>query len=230
MCALGRGHQWVLALQLFEQMQDVNIEADVVIYSTLIDAYAKSVQLQRATQLLDRMIQHGPAPNEISFNSTIGACAQGQWLEAISLLSKMQQQGLAPVTATCRTALRVCCTKDQTWHMKNKLDSMKQANGSIPEATPARCSTDPPEQGKRGKKTSGALIRFSEIWDKQTTWQGIALLVFDNVPCLENLSCAVHSSMRLRRTIMRHKWYKEDIYFACLFNICDFVCIDLLGI
>ena len=73
----------------------MGFEPDVITYSSLIHACAKSSQVERAFQLVDKMQQQGVKPDVIMCNSLIQACSNSsQVKKAFQLLESLQPQEL----------------------------------------------------------------------------------------------------------------------------------------
>lgn len=89
--ACEKGRQWQRALDIFQQLRD----PDVISFSSCISALEKGNQWQRAGILIYEMLQHGPEPNIITFNSYISACT-GQWPTCLNCLRQMPSYGMAP--------------------------------------------------------------------------------------------------------------------------------------
>ncbi|EXB87349.1 Serine/threonine-protein phosphatase PP2A-4 catalytic subunit [Morus notabilis] len=84
---------------------DVNVNRDVITWTSLINGYAKSEQLLIARELFDKM----PEKNTVSWSAMInGYCQVGLFKEALELFSDMQASGFAPSHAAIVGALTAC--------------------------------------------------------------------------------------------------------------------------
>ena len=67
------------ACQVFETMKDDNVAMNTVIYTTMIKAYQKSYQLEKALEIYENMLietQHNRdvAPKIVTFKSLLDCC------------------------------------------------------------------------------------------------------------------------------------------------------------
>merc|ERR1712096_604194 len=76
---------------LFDRMQQLGLEPDVVTFNSLINAKAQRGDFLGVENLFDRMQQLGLEPNEVTFNSVITAKAKrGDFVGVESLYDRMR--------------------------------------------------------------------------------------------------------------------------------------------
>jgi pentatricopeptide repeat protein len=107
--ALAKKLQWREAVQLLDFMIERDIPRTVVTYNTVISACSKAREVGMAKNLLHRMKQRDNIhPDEISFNSVIGACANtARWKEALEVLDQCYREpGVTPNIFIYTNAMR----------------------------------------------------------------------------------------------------------------------------
>ncbi|KAL6578288.1 hypothetical protein OROMI_010616 [Orobanche minor] len=88
--ACARALARIESLQMHAQVLKSGFHADVLLQTTLLDAYAKCGDLDNACQLFDEMSGRDIA----SWNALISGMAQGNWpREALKLFNRMRDQG-----------------------------------------------------------------------------------------------------------------------------------------
>ncbi|KAJ3692832.1 hypothetical protein LUZ60_011927 [Juncus effusus] len=94
------------AQQIFDSFKST-ILPDVVLYSTLINAWCRAGQLDKAEKLFAEMGQTGLNPNVYTYTCVIDAmCRSGQLPRAQELLCQMISSGCQPNTATFNAIVR----------------------------------------------------------------------------------------------------------------------------
>jgi pentatricopeptide repeat domain-containing protein 1 len=89
-------------------MQTAGVTPDGFTYNTLISAYRKGEQWQKAEEAFQQMQAAGVEPNEYTYNSVIRAYTKGeQWQKAEEVFVKMQSAGLTPNKYTYNSLLSV---------------------------------------------------------------------------------------------------------------------------
>jgi len=86
----------------------MDISKTVVTYNTVISACARAREVGMAKSLLAKMQRAGIRPNEVSFNSVIGACAStARWKDALDLLDQCYREpGVTPNIYIYTNAMR----------------------------------------------------------------------------------------------------------------------------
>ena len=80
-----------------------------------ISAWGRSMQWERALELLARMEACEGAPDVFSYSAAISACGKGrQWERAVGLLSQMEARGGMPNVISYSAAISAC-EKSQQW-------------------------------------------------------------------------------------------------------------------
>jgi len=94
------------AVSHFQEMRELEM-VDVVSYNTLLKAFLKSGQIQKARALLSEMSANGVAPNKVTYNEMLNALVnikdrRGMW----QLISDMASKGMYPNSVTCSIILK----------------------------------------------------------------------------------------------------------------------------
>ncbi|KAH1234694.1 Pentatricopeptide repeat-containing protein [Glycine max] len=93
------------ATQIHSQLLRFGFEADILLLTTLLDAYAKTGDLDAAQKVFDNMCKR----NIASWNAMISGLAQGSRPnEAIALFNRMKDEGWRPNEVTVLGALSAC--------------------------------------------------------------------------------------------------------------------------
>jgi pentatricopeptide repeat domain-containing protein 1 len=107
---------WRRALQLFDTMDEMNIQKTVVTYNTVISACARAGEVSTAKNLLQKMKRAGISPNIYSFNAVMTACAtSSRWKDALHILDQCHiEPGVQPDIITYTNAMRACSRGGKT--------------------------------------------------------------------------------------------------------------------
>ncbi|CAK9022617.1 unnamed protein product, partial [Durusdinium trenchii] len=110
-CEKARG-QWCRALDLFQDMPNSFVEANVVSLGAAVSSCEKGLSWGPAFELLGSAKRRGLQPNTValellgpdssavSFGATVGSFEAGFWFWSIQLLTQMAQQTLQPLVST----------------------------------------------------------------------------------------------------------------------------------
>ncbi|KAH0884519.1 hypothetical protein HID58_060615 [Brassica napus] len=94
---LGRGNKPLAALTTLNHMKEVGIEPSVIHFTTLIDGYVISGELEKAKEMFSEMTSKGQLPNVFTYNAMIrGLCMAGEFREACWMLKEMESRGCSP--------------------------------------------------------------------------------------------------------------------------------------
>ena len=94
MSAFEKGKQWILALQVMEQMDAEKVRKDAVVHNAAMSACEKCSQWQSAHAILSTM--HPKLRDTYSFNAVMAASANARmWEVTIHLLQAMREDSLA---------------------------------------------------------------------------------------------------------------------------------------
>lgn len=82
---------------------------DVYSYTSVIDAFAKAGELERALWVLKDMRHARVRPSLVTLNALISACrAGGQWRRALAFVEEMRRSGIVPDDSTLTLILAAC--------------------------------------------------------------------------------------------------------------------------
>lgn len=92
-------------------------QPDVYSYTSVIDACAKSGQLERALEVLEGMRRARVTPGLVTFNALISACGTGggKWRRALEFVVEMVDSGVKPDAFTLTLALAACEAGGGEW-------------------------------------------------------------------------------------------------------------------
>lgn len=100
---------WKQAESLMKQIEDAGI-ADVVTFNTLIKAYLRTENFDRARGLMSKMRRCGCAPNHVTYNELINAFIRhdnySRTSQAWEVVDEMKKDGVQPNRITCSILLK----------------------------------------------------------------------------------------------------------------------------
>jgi pentatricopeptide repeat protein len=83
----------------------------------VVEVASTSVAQAADRHYISRLLQRRFTPDLLSYSAAIDACAkEGQWQQAVSCLSTMQDRGILPDVVAYTTVLHVC-SKSRQWPM-----------------------------------------------------------------------------------------------------------------
>merc|ERR1719326_2151690 len=95
-----------VALQHFKEMQDLGL-VDVVSYNTLLKAYLKIGQINKARTLLGEMSENNIQANQVTYNEMLNALVTTKdRKEMWALVREMSAMGMRPNSVTCSIILK----------------------------------------------------------------------------------------------------------------------------
>ena len=124
--SLSKQGKWRDALQLLDYIEILsrpdraNIPLTVVQYNTVLTCLARNRQVGQCQRLLQRLQERSKeypiSPDEISYNSVIGACAStGKWREALAVLDECYKEpDFEPNIYIYTNAMRACAKGGNT--------------------------------------------------------------------------------------------------------------------
>jgi pentatricopeptide repeat protein len=103
------------ALEVFEMMEQEGIVPNLVTLNTLLDAFARSGKMDKATEILASIQNHATLhPDRITYSTMIkGFCLQGQVDKAVKVMDSMHKHGLHPDPIIYNTILDGCVGNDK---------------------------------------------------------------------------------------------------------------------
>jgi len=121
--------QTKLAVEIYEEMQDVSFTYNRVTYNTLIDSLVRQADMDKATAVFRDMELRGVTPDLISYGTLIkGHCAQGHLDQGLQLLGLMQRRGISPDAIVFNSILDGCAHKQMRTLTEQVLKDMESAN------------------------------------------------------------------------------------------------------
>ncbi|RHN44845.1 putative pentatricopeptide [Medicago truncatula] len=106
--ALFKNHKVYMAIALLKKIKDHRIEPYMFIYTLLVDGLCKNGRLQDTQEVYPNLTIKGYR-FEVRMYSTMmitGLCKESLLYEALSLLSKMEDNGCNPDGVTCEIIVR----------------------------------------------------------------------------------------------------------------------------
>ncbi|XP_019058349.1 PREDICTED: putative pentatricopeptide repeat-containing protein At1g02420 [Tarenaya hassleriana] len=119
----------------FAEMKEKDVKPDVVTYNSLIDAYCKGEEIEKAYKLIDKMREEDVTPDVITYTSIIGGLGLiGQPDKARTVLKEMKEYGCYPDVAAYNAAIRNYCIAKRLENAYMLMDEMVR-KGLSPNAT-----------------------------------------------------------------------------------------------
>ncbi|ORX90658.1 TPR-like protein [Basidiobolus meristosporus CBS 931.73] len=102
-------HRMEKVLQVYNEMQKINIEPNAITYTILIDGYGKNGQVGKARRYFDEMLRKGILPTTKTYNVLIQLCtSRNDISQAVAYYEDMAKRGLKPTQVTYETVLAGC--------------------------------------------------------------------------------------------------------------------------
>eukprot|EP00439_Symbiodinium_sp_Y106_P056305 s56_g7.t2 len=105
--ALSQASKWQAVLHLLDAMA-AQCQPDVVSYNTTITACTRATHSKHAMEILSSMEHRSLERSAISFNSAVGAFADGRWTSSLELLASMSMAAVVPNAGSCSAAMNAC--------------------------------------------------------------------------------------------------------------------------
>eukprot|EP00531_Pseudo-nitzschia_arenysensis_P000903 CAMPEP_0116141824 /NCGR_PEP_ID=MMETSP0329-20121206/14581_1 /TAXON_ID=697910 /ORGANISM="Pseudo-nitzschia arenysensis, Strain B593" /LENGTH=946 /DNA_ID=CAMNT_0003637019 /DNA_START=267 /DNA_END=3104 /DNA_ORIENTATION=+ len=172
--SLSKQGKWRDALQLLDYTEILsrpdraNIPLTVVQYNTVLTCLARNKQVGQCQRLLQRLQErskeHPVAPDEISYNAVIGACASsGKWREALTVLDECYEEpDCEPNIYIYTNAMRACAKAGNSQKALSLLQVVKDKGLPVD----SYCYTAVIDACAKGKQWKKALELFHEMEEK----------------------------------------------------------------
>ncbi|CAN4122138.1 unnamed protein product [Withania somnifera] len=109
----------------WSEMNEMELTADVICYTVLIDSHCKSDNIDDAIRLFTEMIDSGLEPDSVTYSALIcGYCKQGHVEMAKDLVNKMWRKEIQPDSCTI-SALHHGIIKAKKLHLRRNNNSAK---------------------------------------------------------------------------------------------------------
>jgi len=107
---------WRQALSILTTMKECGVPPNLLTYSSVVSACAKSDQTGPVLELFERICATGVSPNIITYNSVMSTWAgSARWRNALDLLNRIGTDlGVEPDTITYTCAMRACAKGRRT--------------------------------------------------------------------------------------------------------------------
>lgn len=123
--AYARLGAWQQAVGVLRDMKTMNLERNVVSFSSAINACVKKNHWGRALQLLQEMRVESIKPDLVLYNSLLNACGKGQqWKKAVEIIKEMKTEGCAQPDlglTSSTTSSSSGCEKGHQWNKSLRL-------------------------------------------------------------------------------------------------------------
>lgn len=146
--SMDENGRWRRVMDLMKQMRADGLEPDGFSYSSAISCCGSEGRWEEALQLIDRMMQGGPAtrPNKIAYTAAISSCGRnGQVDHALRLFAQMKEQGLSPDRVAYNTlfsALRVAKRSDGALELWDEMLGIKPSRNPNRQVSGRAFATD----------------------------------------------------------------------------------------
>merc|ERR1719401_2387940 len=92
---------------LLDEMAAMQIEPNIITFSTIIKGYCQENRVDRAFELLEDM-KKSFTPDEVTYNTLIDGCARyGMWDKGIAVLKEMEAVGVPPSAFTLSVLVKL---------------------------------------------------------------------------------------------------------------------------
>jgi len=117
----------------FQEMKKLGL-ADVVSYNTLMKAFLKTGQVDKARQMLVEMIEAGVSPSKVTYNELLNALVmmkdrRGMW----ALVQEMSKRGMQPNSVTCSIILKSLTAYSDSGDVQRAMDLVECMQGEMDE-------------------------------------------------------------------------------------------------
>jgi len=117
-----------LALEVYQELQEVSFTCNKVTYNTLIDALVRQSDMDSASGVFKDMSLNAVTPDLISYSTLIkGHCSQGNLEQGLQLLGLMQRKGISPDAIVFNSILDGCAHKQMRTLTEQVLQDMETA-------------------------------------------------------------------------------------------------------
>jgi pentatricopeptide repeat protein len=117
-----------LAMEIYQEVQDVSFTCSKVTYNTLIDALVRQGDMDCANAVFKDMSLKAVTPDLISYSTLIkGHCTQGCLEQGLQLLGLMQRRGISPDAIVFNSILDGCAHKQMRVLTEQVLADMEKA-------------------------------------------------------------------------------------------------------
>jgi len=164
--------QWAKAFQILVTMRQVQIQADMICYSTAVGAFEKAGQWQLALSTFWAMHARRMACDELVCSSVISACGVGgRWEEAIGFLSEARQAGLE-VSLRCYNVAMSACERNKQWQQALNLLALIAQQDMQPDTVSFNASIKACETCDRWGQALLALrqMRDCTVWPDERSY------------------------------------------------------------
>mmetsp|Transcript_109733 Transcript_109733/g.189848 ORF Transcript_109733/g.189848 Transcript_109733/m.189848 type:complete len:719 (+) Transcript_109733:155-2311(+) len=121
-------------VDLYEEMQESNLECNTITYNTILNAYARCGAMHRAPKLLEDMKKSQPPvePDIVTWSTIVkGYCMSGDVDKGLEIMQEMRKDGkFAPDEVMFNSLLDGCARNNRLEDALLLLDEMRAANVS----------------------------------------------------------------------------------------------------
>ena len=122
-CCCSKAGKLGQVLRIFDEMRDLEIEADRKVYNSVIYALGVNGCFEKAVTLMKGMEEKGISADVVTFNSLIRALCRSRPKDARDVFDEMQRRGLAPSLRTFHAIFRTVRTSEEVF---DTLELMKE--------------------------------------------------------------------------------------------------------
>mmetsp|Transcript_17587 Transcript_17587/g.33151 ORF Transcript_17587/g.33151 Transcript_17587/m.33151 type:complete len:719 (-) Transcript_17587:90-2246(-) len=119
-------------VDLYEEMQESNLECNTITYNTILNAYARCGAMHRAPKLLEDMKKSQPPvePDIVTWSTIVkGYCMSGDVDKGLEIMQEMRKDGkFAPDEVMFNSLLDGCARNNRLADALRLLDEMRAAN------------------------------------------------------------------------------------------------------
>ncbi|CAM9855815.1 unnamed protein product, partial [Ectocarpus sp. 12 AP-2014] len=227
MAGLNKAHVPAVTLELYDEMMEVGgIAPDVYTYSSLVTAYARLGDVEKAVKTLSDMSKSGVKPNRFTLSSVMQACIKGgQPKTALQVHRQLTKSGAVPTDEVIATLLvqahAMMGDFDEAFHSiaamgKSGQDNKIAFNHLIKECVLAgefdkasQAITRMVHQGKRGRGIRFDYNTFNAVSEVPRGYDGTEVAAWPRLTFL----------MKTKDIVLEKKWeYSSTLYLAILYE------------
>ncbi|KAG2293598.1 hypothetical protein Bca52824_040267 [Brassica carinata] len=211
------------ARELFDSLEEKGVDANVVMYTALIDGYCKSDKLEEAKLILKKMLSKSCLPNTSTFNALIhGLCTDGKLSEAMLLEKKMVEKGLQSTVITDTILIHRMLKEGDFDHAEKRFQEML-VSGTKPDAHTYTAFIQSYCNAGRMKEAEGMMEKMKEdgVFPDSITYsslikgyadQGLTDSAFGVLKCMLDAGCepSHHTFLSLIKHLVEMKHGKEN--------------------
>jgi pentatricopeptide repeat protein len=125
----ANSHQASRALNMWQEMCDLKLTFNTVVYNALIDSQARVGNMDAVSKLVESMQPNGCFPDAVTYSTIVkGYCKKGDLDTAFEVFRSMQESGMAVDSIIYNTVMDGCTRHNRMDLVDLVLEDMKRLN------------------------------------------------------------------------------------------------------